>query len=158
MTYDDHNDCDEEIAKLKAENKMTSDSLIKPRTTPRGLYKAKAFPAGPLPAQAVYLIGALEVIDKTETRNGYVPGFHIAEQIGVSMGTMRPLLVKMSKAGITEGYRGPMGGYKRLRRATLREICMLVGHKYDLSDLTAWGRSVMSFHQRVKYIMDSYYV
>ena len=121
-----------------------------PRKGKYGPYKKKTVPNGPLPVQVSYMAQALEVIDTTETRTGFVPMFHICEQTGVSEGTMRGLLIGMRKLGIIEGRRSCLGGYKRLRKATIQELCGILGPRYDIPDPRAHGKYLAEFHHWLK--------
>ncbi len=113
-------------------------------------YRKKPKNRSPLPEQVVHMAKALEVVDRTETRNGYIPAFHIWEQVGVPETTMRVLLAYLTKAGILRGKQGPMGGYKRLRQATVAELCGLVTPRWDIEDIMAWGDYLAPFHVVIK--------
>ena len=124
--------------------------MAKQRNGPRGSYREKTTPRGPLPEQVVYMVNALEVIDNTKTRNGFVPAFHIADILGMPRGTLGGLLVFMSKLGILKSRKGAMGGYQRLRKATIQELCGIVTDRYRLNDPAAWGPSLAGFHGKLK--------
>ncbi len=124
----------------------------------RGPYREKTGPRGPLPDQVVYMVHSLEVIDNTKTRNGLVPAFYIAEVLGMPRGTLAGLLVDMSKLGVLEGRLGAMGGYKRVRKATIQELCSIVTDRYNIADTEDWGESLGNFHERFAVMIKDYKV
>jgi hypothetical protein len=89
---------------------------------------------------------ALEVIDNTETDTGYVLFEYICARTGTPPTSLRPLLIAMGQLGIIESRTGVYGGYRRLRKATLQELCGIVCKRYDVPNPTAWGDALAGFH------------
>lgn len=121
-------------------------------------YRKRIGPKGPLPDQVIYMVKALAAIDSTETRNGFVPAFHLAEQIGVPTSSLWDLLRKMARLGILESRNGPLGGYRRLRKASVEELCSIVSDRYNVFDPTAWGPELAGFHGKFKALIWGYLV
>ncbi len=117
-------------------------------------YRKRTVSKGPLPGLVVDMVEALEVIDNTETRNGWVPGHHIAKTVGIPYGSLAGALVTMKGLGILEGRTGCMGGYRRLRKASIEELCSIVTSRYKVDDPEAWGPSLTKFHGKFKALFE----
>lgn len=130
-----------------------------PKKTNRGPYRRKRTSVkGPLPEQVIYMVKALGVIDNTETETGYVQLDHICQQTGTPLTSLRPLMIAMAQLGIIGSATGIYGGYKRLRKATLQELCGIVSKRYDIPAPAAWGEALAGFHGQFKALIWGYLV
>lgn len=125
----------------------------------RGPYRRKRKGAkGPLPEQVIYMAKVLEVIDNTETDTGYVMFEYVVAKTGIPETSLRPLMITMVNLGILKSATGIYGGYERLRKATLQELCSIVSERYDIPDPAAWGEVLSGFHGSFKVLVRGYLV